>query len=309
VACKIVVIGSSNTDMVVKTERIPAPGETMLGGEFVMVPGGKGANQAVAAARLGADVTFVARVGDDAFGRTAIQNFEREGINTSFIVTDPRAASGIALIIVDKNGENSIAVAPGANMRLTPDDVLKARGAIEQADIVVLQFEVPMETVEAGVRLAKECGAKVLVNPAPAAKAPPGILPMTDVLTPNRIEAATLLNSSREEDPSRLAGELLQSGVGAAIITLGSDGVLIGQSGERGWIPAVKVDAVDTTAAGDAFTGALAVGLADGSDLKSAAQFAVYAAAASVTRMGAQSSLPTREEVEKLIAKELLEGH
>ena len=301
--CKIVVIGSSNNDMVVKTDHIPAPGETVLGGEFVMVAGGKGANQAVAAARLGADVTFVARVGDDPFGRSALQNFEREGIDTSFIVTDPEAASGVALIFVDKNGENSIAVAPGANSRLAPDDVIKARRAIEKADVVVLQFEMPMETVAAGALLAKECGAMLLINPAPAATATSEILHIADVLIPNRIEAAALLGASDKENPSTLADGLLQKGVGSVIITLGSEGALVAYGDKKIPIPAIKVDATDTTAAGDAFTGAMAVALGEGKDLESASIFAAHAAAISVTRMGAQSSLPSRAEVEEMMRR------
>ena len=296
----IVVIGSSNTDMVIKADHIPVPGETVLGGEFVMVPGGKGANQAVAAARLGAEVTFVARVGDDAFGRAAIESFRREGIDTEFIAMDPKAASGVALIFVDKAGENSIAVAPGANGRLSPEDVARARPAVEKADVVVVQFEIPMETVEAGMLLAKECGTRAMINPAPAAPAPREILAMADVLIPNRLEAATLLGGASGE-PCWLAERLLETGAGAVVITLGSDGALAAAGGTRLRIPAFKVEAVDTTAAGDAFTGAMAVALAEGSDLETAARFASCAAAISVTRMGAQSSLASREEVEGLV--------
>lgn len=301
-SARVVVIGSSNTDMVVKMDRIPAPGETVLGGEFIMAPGGKGANQAVAAARLGADVALVARVGDDAFGRAALDNFRREKINTDFISTDTEAPSGVALIFVDRNGENSIAVAPGANSRLSPEDVRAAGPAIERADVVVLQFEIPMETVAEGVRLAKECGARVVINPAPAAPAPRDVLELTDVLIPNRSEAAQLLDVPGESHPEDLAVALLGLGVGAAVVTVGSDGAIVASHGTCAKIPAVEVKAADTTAAGDAFTGALSVALAEGKDLASSADFAVRAAAVSVTRMGAQPSLPTREEVESLLS-------
>ncbi|MDO8682820.1 MAG: ribokinase [Armatimonadota bacterium] len=293
---KIVVVGSSNTDMVVKTERIPAPGETVIGGEFVTAAGGKGANQAVAASRLGADVTFVARIGRDVLGDQAVENFKREGIDTSFIVRDDGAPSGVALIFVDKHGENSIVVASGSNGRLSPEDVDRAAERIRTADAVVMQLEAPVETVARAAEIAHKAGVRVILNPAPAGNVPMETLAKVDVLTPNESEAAHLAGTANL-DVEDLGRKLLEIGVGAVILTLGSKGaLLIDRSGSKGFA-APKVEPVDTTAAGDAFTGALACALAEGKSMDDAIVFASQAAAISVTRMGAQPSLPMRKEL------------
>ncbi len=299
-SARIVVVGSSNTDMVVKAPRIPAPGETILGGQFVMTPGGKGANQAVAAARLGAHVTFVGRVGADVFGEEALRNIEAAGVDTRFVVRDPEAPSGVALIAVDSGGQNSIVVAPGANGRLTHDDVERARPAFAAADVVVLQLEIPVETVARAVSLARELSKTVVLNPAPVQTLPDGLLRGVDVLTPNEHEAARLLGEDLDGtfDGVRAARGLLQSGVGAAVVTLGPNGAVAVTGSQVHLIPARRVQPVDTTAAGDCFTGALAVALGEGRDLAAASHFAAAAAALSVTRFGAQASMPHRQEVE-----------
>jgi ribokinase len=300
---RIVVIGSSNTDMVVKATHIPQPGETVLGGEFVMVPGGKGANQAVAAARLGAEVTLVARLGDDLFAEASLRNFHEAGIRTEAVVRDPDAASGVALILVDESGENAIAVAPGANARLTPADVDRAEPAIRTADMVVLQLEVPLPTVLHALRLAKRHGRRVTLNPAPAAPVPDEALAMADFLTPNETEAEMLLGGGAAGlgGIAATAEALRAKGAGTVIVTLGREGAfVVGPSGSF-HVAGRHVEAVDTTAAGDAFTGALACALGEGQELAAALAFATAAAALSVTRLGAQSSLPGRAEVEAFL--------
>ena len=301
-AARVVVIGSSNTDMVVKATRIPQPGETVLGGEFVMVPGGKGANQAVAAARLGAEVTLVARLGDDLFAEASLRSLREAGIHTEAVVRDPEAASGVALILVDESGENAIAVAPGANARLTPADVDRAEAAIRAADVVVLQLEVPMPAVLHAIRLAKRHGRRVILNPAPAAPVPDEALAMVDFLTPNETEAELLLGGGAAASAwggiAAVADALRAKGAGTVIVTLGREGAFVVGPGGSVHVPGRHVKAVDTTAAGDAFTGALACALGEGRDLAAALEFATAAAALSVTRMGAQSSLPDRAAVE-----------
>jgi ribokinase len=301
---KIVVVGSSNTDMVIKSARIPAPGETVLGGEFWMVAGGKGANQAVAAARLGAAVTFIARVGGDIFGDAALRNFEIEGLDTGFVYRDEEAASGVALIVVDDTGENAIAVAPGANSRLTPDDVVRAEGRIAEADAVVLQLEVPLETVRTAIDLARRHGRRVLLNPAPARSVPEALLQQVDVLTPNETEAEMLLGGRDAGlgGVATTAQALRARGVGTVIITMGREGVFVVGPEAEYHVPGRRVNAVDTTGAGDAFSGALAYAWGSGGELRPAIDFAIAASAISVTRRGAQTSLPTREEVERFLA-------
>lgn len=300
---KIVVVGSSNTDMVVKVPHLPAPGETVLGGEFVMAPGGKGANQAVAAARLGAKVTLVACIGEDIFGEQAAAGFRRAGIDTRYVTRDPQAASGVALIAVDPAGENSITVAPGANMRLSPDDVRAAAAAIQGADGLLLQLEVPMETALTAARLAQQAQVRVILNPAPA---PPGPLPAellacVDVLTPNENEVLKLIDAPLNIE--RAARQALASGVGAVVVTLGAQGALMVTNGGQQLVPGFRVQAVDTTAAGDAFNGGLAVALAEGKPLAQAIRFANACGALATTRLGAQPSLPTAEQVQRLLAR------
>ena len=298
---KIVVVGSSNTDMVVQTPHIPAPGETVLGGEFIMAAGGKGANQAVAAARLGAEVTFVARVGQDVFGEQALAGFRREGLDTRHVVTDPEAVSGVALIFVDAGGENSIAVAPGANARLSPDDVRRAREVIEAADVLLLQLEIPLETVQMAAEVAHRAGVRVILNPAPAPAdpLPAELLTCVDVLTPNESEAGLLIGTKVADtsDAELAARRLIERGVGAVIVTLGARGALAVTPEGQQLVPSFPVDVVDTTAAGDAFNGGLAVALAGKKSLAEAIRFASACGALAATRMGAQPSLPAADEV------------
>ena len=299
----VLVVGSSNTDMIIRVPRIPRPGETVLGGEFSMAAGGKGANQAVAAARAGGRVTFVARVGDDDFGARALAAFEAEGIDTRFVVRAPASPSGIALITVDERGENSISVASGANALLSAADVDAAGDAFAAADIVLVQLESPLATVEATVRKAGEKGVPVVLNPAPARPLDDGLLARVSVLTPNEHEAAALAGIAVEDDAGarRAAGRLKARGAAAVVVTLGERGVFASSPGFEGFVPAFKVDPVDTTAAGDVFNGALAVALAEKLPLAEALRFAQAAAAISVTRPGAQPSAPARAEILALL--------
>ncbi len=296
---KIYVIGSSNTDMVVKSEKLPAAGETILGGTFLMNAGGKGANQAVAAAKLGANVTFVSKVGDDIFGKQAIQGFQKEGINTDFVFTDTENPSGVALILVDAKGENSIAVASGANGNLQISEVEKAIEQIVANDMVLLQLEIPIPTVEFAIKKCSENGAKVILNPAPAQKLDETVFQYLDIITPNETEAELLTGIKVTDlETAKQAAEILhQKGVQNIIITLGSRGAYLYNSTTNCLIETPKVQAIDTTAAGDVFNGALAVALSEGNELEQAIDFACKAAAISVTRMGAQASAPLRSEV------------
>lgn len=303
----IVVIGSSNTDMVVKTSHLPAAGETVLGGEFMMNAGGKGANQAVAAARYGEHVVFVARVGDDMFGRQTLESLRRDGIDTSCVSVDSDRMSGVALISVNAEGENSIVVASGANMALGREDIDRAAEEIRRADVVLMQLEVPMATVEYAAEVAAAAGVPVILNPAPAPAGPlgAGLLSRIDVITPNRSEAARISGIEVTDMASaRRAAEAIHAmGTRRVIITLGGEGSLIYDGGEFEHIGATRVEAVDTTAAGDTFNGVLAVGVAEGLSLARAAREASVAAAISVTRMGAQTAAPTRAEVEAFISE------
>lgn len=297
---KILVIGSSNTDMVVRAGRLPRPGETVLGGTFFMNPGGKGANQAVAAARLGGQVAFVCKTGDDLFGSEARRLFREEGIDTSHLLTDPSAPSGVALITVDRQAENCIVVAPGANANLTPDDLRRAASAFEQADIVLLQLEIPMETVEQAALTACATGKRVVLNPAPATAIPARLLAALDLITPNETEAEAItgIRIADRRTADEAARRLAATGAKQVVITLGAQGALVYEAGQSRIVEGYPVRAVDTTAAGDVFNGALVVALAEGKPLAEAARFACKAAAISVTRPGAQGSIPTRAEVE-----------
>jgi ribokinase len=300
-AQRIVVVGSVNTDMVVKSDRIPAPGETVVGGTFMMAAGGKGANQAVAAARLGAQVTLVAKVGRDVFGDQALENFRGEGIATEYIVADPQAATGVALILVDRSGENLISVASGANAALSAADVARADAAIRAADVLLMQLEVPLDTVRCAADLAAAAGVSVILNPAPAAALDDALLSRVTILTPNESEAQRLTGIAVVDEPSALAaGEnLLARGVQNVIITMGARGALWIARGRHCRFPAVAVEAVDTTAAGDAFNGSLACGLAAGESLETAIRQGCLAGALAATRLGAQPSLPTAAELRK----------
>ncbi|MBQ1201500.1 MAG: ribokinase [Alistipes sp.] len=296
---KIVVIGSSNTDMVVRSERLPRPGESVIGGGFMMAGGGKGANQAVAVARMGHRVLFAAAVGNDMFGDAAVAAYKRFGIDTTYIARKD-TPSGVALIMVDGAGQNSISVALGANNTLTVEDVMPALEQVESGDIVLLQLEIPMETVDACVAVAAAKGARVVLNPAPAAVVSEHTLSKLYLITPNQTEAQTLTGVDvTDEATAQLAAQVLVShGVERVVITMGSAGAYLYEEGKGVLIPACKVSAVDTTAAGDVYNGALCAALAEGQSLQDALKFATKASAISVTRVGAQPSVPTREEVD-----------
>lgn len=300
----IYVVGSSNTDMVVKAERLPSPGETVIGGSFLMNPGGKGANQAVAASRLGGRVTFVASVGNDIFGQQALQQFEREKINTDFIATNIDHPSGVALINVDARGENSIAVAPGANAHLSTAMVEEAFQSIEGPAILLLQLEIPLDTVEYAIEYSSDMKAKVVLNPAPAHQLSEHAFRNIFVITPNESEAELLtgIRITDLESIQAAAATLHEKGVPNVVITLGSRGAYLSNDTTRQVIEAPSVAAIDTTAAGDCFSGALAVALSEDQPLDEAVAFACTAASISVTRMGAQSSLPYRKEVDGLVS-------
>lgn len=295
----ILVIGSSNTDMVVKTKRFPAPGETIVGGDFYMFAGGKGANQAVAAARMGGSVALVCKVGNDIFGKKAIAGFEEEGINTQYAFIDNEKASGIALITVNEDGENEIVVASGANATLSPQDIEQLTAAFETSDIVLTQLEIPLETVEYVIKKAAILGKKVILNPAPAQVLPDSIYRDLFLITPNETEAAILTGLSFDNEASlvHIASSLLEKGVANVLITLGAKGAYFQNAKQQLIIPAPRVKAVDTTAAGDVFNGALAVAIAEGMDWEKAISTACQAGALSVTRMGAQNSAPYRIEI------------
>ena len=296
---QIVVVGSTNTDMVVKAARIPAPGETILGGRFLMNPGGKGANQAVAAARLGAEVVFIAKVGDDLFGREAKALFAKENICTDYVLTDPSEPSGVALIMVDAKGENCIAVASGANGTLMPEDIEGLEGVIAQSDLLLMQLETPLETVRYAADVAVNLGVPVILNPAPACELPSDLYDCLEVITPNESEAELLTNIKVTDEASAEAAArvLCDKGVRQVVITMGAKGAYVFDGEDGVMVPAFKVEAVDTTAAGDVFNGALAVASTEELELEEAVRFASKAASISVTRMGAQASAPRREEL------------
>ena len=294
---RIVVVGSSNTDLVVTLPALPKPGETLLGGDLLTAQGGKGANQAVAAARLGAAVTLVACVGDDDFGAASLAQYAREGMDTSQIRVAAGTPSGVALIFVGASGENMIAVAPGANLRLTTADIEAAAPVIQTADVLLLQLETPLATVLSAARLAHAAGVKVILNPAPAQPLPASLLALVDVLTPNEREALLVSGLPATATPMAAAEHLHNLGVKTIVVTLGAAGALVKTAGHAAFtVPSFRVPAVDTVAAGDAFNGGLAVALAQGQPLAAAVRFANAVAAVAVTRPGAQSSLPSAEE-------------
>lgn len=296
---KILVVGSSNTDMVIKTNHFPAPGQTILGGTFLMNAGGKGANQAVAAARLGGKVTFVGKIGDDIFGKQAIQQLEDEGINVNFVAVDPENPSGVALITVDRKGENSIVVAPGSNGTLSPADFDKALAELDKSEFMLMQLEIPIPTVEYIARIAAQKQKKVVLNPAPAAGLTDELLQDLYLITPNETEAELLtgIKVTDEQSALKAASHLHKKGVEIVIITMGSAGAFLLNDGKSEIIGAPKVEAVDTTAAGDTFNGALVVALSEGKSIQESIAFANQAASISVTRIGAQSSVPFRKEI------------
>lgn len=299
-AIPIYIIGSSNTDMVVKAERLPAPGETILGGTFLMNAGGKGANQAVAAARLGGLVTLVANVGNDLFGEKSILHFKQENINTNYISIDPVQPSGVALINVNAKGENCIAVAPGANSQLTPELLGNFFEEVVSPAIALVQLEIPIVTVENIIDQFKQCSIPIILNPAPAHLLSKEVLRNVFLITPNETEAELLTGIRITDNASaqRAARVFHEIGIPNVVLTLGERGAYWSSPEGSGLVSVPVVTAMDTTAAGDCFNGALAVALAEARRLDDAVQFACKAASISVTRMGAQSSMPTRKEVD-----------
>jgi ribokinase len=301
---KIIVVGSINTDLVVRAAHIPAPGETILGSSFFITGGGKGANQAVAVAKLCGHAYMIGKVGNDVFGEQAILNLQHENVDTNFVYTTDQQPSGVALIAVADSGENSIIVAPGSNSALTKEDILKAEQIISQCEYVLMQLEIPFETVAATIELAKKHNKKIILNPAPAAELDDAILQQVDIIIPNQSE--TLLMTGIEvkdvDDAIWAASWFHEKGIATVIITLAEQGCFISDASFKGIVEGYKIDRViDTVAAGDTFCGALAVALLEGMQLKDAARFANIAAALSVTKNGAQASIPSREEVDAII--------
>lgn len=302
---KIVIVGSTNMDMVVTSVHIPVPGETVLADSFFMNPGGKGANQAVAVARLGGSISFISKVGNDIFGKQFIQLFDEERINTEFVLEDSELPSGVALITVDKKGENSIVVAPGSNSNLHASDLEPALKEIATADLVLMQLEIPIETVNYVAKYASARNIRVILDPAPAMELDPELLKNIDIITPNQTEAEILsgIKVTDLESAEKAAQKINSMGVSNVVITMGAQGSLIWQDGKGLFVKAQAVTPIDSTAAGDVFNGGLAVALSEEKTLKEAVEFASVAAAISVTRMGAQSSIPYRSE---LIATKIL---
>jgi ribokinase len=297
---KIIVLGSCNTDMVVQTVRLPVPGETIIGGEFMMTPGGKGANQAVAVSRLGGKVTFIAKIGNDVFGRQSLELYQDENIDTDHVFLDFNNPSGVALITVDKNAENCIVVASGANKTLSKEDVDKCREELETAHILLMQLETPLETVEYAAEMANKAGVKVVLNPAPVSILTDDLLKNTHIIIPNKVEAELIsgIKVYNWESAKAAARIINEKGVDTVIITLGSLGALLSINGVCHEFPVeVEVTAVDTTAAGDTFCGALCVALSEDMPLDDAIRFANRAAGICVTKMGAQLSIPYRKDI------------
>ncbi|MFC4873424.1 ribokinase [Negadavirga shengliensis] len=297
----ILVAGSSNTDMVIMADHFPSPGETILGGRFLMNPGGKGANQAVAAARLGGNVAFLSKIGKDVFGEETMAHLKTEGIDVSGVAVDDQQPSGVAQIIVDKNAENCIVVAPGANMTLSPKDADTHIQLLENAEVLLMQLEIPIETIVYLAEKAHEWRKKTILNPAPAQKLPDELYACLYAITPNETETAFLtgIKVTDEITAGQAADFFHKKGVKTVIITLGAAGAYVSSVDFKGILSAPAVSALDTTAAGDTFNGALAAALSNGKDLESAVAFANKAAARAVTKMGAQSSIPTLEELSK----------
>ncbi|HZD55682.1 MAG TPA: ribokinase [Anaerolineales bacterium] len=299
----IVVMGSINMDLVVRAPRHPEPGETILGSEFHTFPGGKGANQAVACARLGAGVKMVGRLGSDAFGSALLQTLARDGVDTAYIAEDERAATGVALITVVASGQNTIVVASGANALVTGEQILSATAVFDDASVLLLQLECPMAAVEQAIQLAKQHDIPVVLNPAPAQRLGREFLTHIDYLIPNESELALLAGSGSSTALEVAARGLQNEGVKRLIVTLGEKGVFVLEAGRKTYLKAHRVPVVDTTAAGDAFVGAFAVALTAQHSTIEAAQWGNAAGALAVTRMGAQPSLPARAELDAFLAE------
>ncbi len=301
---QLTVVGSLNMDLVIRSPRIPQPGETIIGSDFQTVPGGKGANQAVAAARLGGQVTMVGRVGEDPFANVLVENLISAKIDVSHLQRDKEASTGVALIVVDDSGENSIVIASGANMRMTEGDVDAAEAAIAKSDVLVLQLEVPLPVVKRSAQIAQSHNVTVILNPAPARELPSELLTLVDVLVPNESEAALLTGMPTESqgDLEKAASNLLKSGVGSVVITLGKRGAyLAGPDFDSKVYEAFSIQPIDTTASGDAFMAGLAVNYGEGKTLAEAVRCGNATGALAAMRFGAQTSLPERLEVEGLL--------
>lgn len=298
---RIIVVGSCNTDMVIRVDHLPEPGETIIGHDFITNQGGKGANQAVAVKRLGGETAFIARLGNDDFGAKSLRLLTEEGIDTSFVRLTDGVSTGVALIPVDDKGENSIIVSSGANALLSPLDIEEAEPLFEKASILLMQLETPVPTLISAARLAKRYGAKVVLNPAPYPKEPlpMELLELVDIITPNETEAAGMSGVKVLDEESALKAicEIQKQGVGNVIITAGASGAYTSTEGQLVRIPSEKVEVVDTTAAGDTFCGALCVALSKGTDMVQAIRFANKAASLSVTRLGAWMSIPYEKEI------------
>ncbi|WP_163515303.1 ribokinase [Gelidibacter japonicus] len=296
---KIFVIGSCNTDMVIKSDRLPTPGETVIGGTFLMNPGGKGANQAVAAARQGGNVTFIAKTGNDVFGRQSLELYNSEGINIDLILSDSKNPSGVALIMVNSEGENCISVASGSNANLMPKDIEKFKTQIGIADLILMQLEIPIETVEYVSELAFEKNIPVILNPAPARSLPEKLLKGLFLITPNESEAEILSGIKvKDYEKAKEAADVISGkGVSNVVITMGALGAFVKEGDKYFEIAARKITAVDTTAAGDCFNGTLCVGLSEGKSIVESVKLAVKASGLCVQKMGAQSSIPYKKEL------------
>jgi ribokinase len=301
---RITIVGSLNMDLVIRSPHIPQPGETIIGSDFQTIPGGKGANQAVAAARLGGQVNMVGRVGEDTFADALLDNLKSSGVDTGFVRRDSNSPTGVALIVVDDAGENVIVVASGANMQVTETDVAAAEQAISSSDVLLLQLEVPLRVVTRAAQIARANGVSVILNPAPARKLPSELLQLVDVLVPNESETELLtgIEISSQAEYANAARLLLRTGVNSLVITLGRRGSLLASSSnDLESIAAFKIKPVDTTAAGDAFLGGLAVTIGEGGSLQEAVRMGNAAGALAAMRFGAQTSLPSRSEVLQLI--------
>lgn len=295
----IVIVGSSNTDLVIETTQFPKPGETVMGGAFHTFAGGKGANQAVACARLGGNAYFIAKVGNDDFGKTAIEGFKKDGIHTDYIFKTSEYPSGVAVILINSQGENEIVVSPGANSQLNSSDLDSAKHIIAESDLILAQLEVPLQTVEHLLKISTKLNKKVILNPAPATPLSDEILSSLYVITPNETEAEILtgIKVTNESSASQAASVLIDKGVKNVIITLGEKGAYFKSASEAFLVPTNKVDVIDTTAAGDTFNGALTVALAEEKSFKEAIKIANLAAGLSVSKLGAQASVPFRSEL------------
>ena len=302
---RICVIGATNIDLIAKVPRLPALGETLPARAFHVDCGGKGSNQAVMARRLGARVTMVTKIGRDVFGERAFRNYEEQGVDTAFISWDAERPTGVASILVDDEGRNAIVYVPGANFGLTAEDIRAAQAAITEADAVVCQNEIPLEATAEALRIAKARGPVTIFNPAPGQPIANDLVGLCDVIVPNEVEAEAIAGVAVRtlDDARSVARRLLEAGASAAIVTLGERGALVADRDGATHLPAVPVSAVDTTGAGDAFIGTLAYFLARGASLRSAARLAIDAAALSVTRIGTQSSFPSRAEVEAMAGR------